>query len=64
MSYSHDQIKQLNVLLAEKKESILKYQERISDMQSVIGNLREASLNRQGEVGASPYTIANTYICT
>ncbi len=40
LSESHAQIKQLNLLLTEKKEAILKYQEQITDLQADNGELR------------------------
>ena len=57
-------MKQLNVLLAEKKESILTYQERISDMQSEIGRLRDYRTHNEVRwctLISNHYNIHSTY---
>ncbi|XP_064382853.1 TNFAIP3-interacting protein 2-like [Halichondria panicea] len=40
---SHSYIKQLNLMLSEKKEAILRYQEQISDLQAEVGEARHSS---------------------
>ncbi len=40
---SHSHIKQLTLLLSEKKEAILKYQEQVSDLQAEVGGALHSS---------------------
>lgn len=52
LDHCHDELRRLNTLLAEKKEYVLKYQEKISDHQSEIVALKQDNTAMKQEISA------------